>query len=68
MARRSKISIASRRLKTEAVESVASVPKFSTKPGRTSAFFGPLESADVAPSSVSVSVISLPICIFEFEE
>ena len=37
---RSSRSIASRRLKIDAVESVTSLPKHSIKPGRTSPFFG----------------------------
>jgi hypothetical protein len=48
MARRSKRSIASRRLKVEAVESVASLPKHTTKPGRTSPLFCASDSAVMA--------------------
>jgi hypothetical protein len=48
MARRSKRSIASRRLRVEAVESIASLPKHSTKPGRTPPFICASDSTVMA--------------------
>ena len=66
---RSSISIASKRLRVEAVELVASLPKHSIKPGRTSPFFWTSDSAvmdesliglarlDVAPPLTSATAI-----------
>ena len=48
MARRKSISIASRRLNAETLESVATLSKHSTKPGRTSPFFWTSDSIVMA--------------------
>ena len=52
---RSSRSIASRRLKIDAVESVTSLPKHSIKPGRTSPFFWTANSAVMDESLIGLA-------------